>query len=151
MQLIVCKIRHIWAILLLIILVVATALMYKTKLTLARSRSACLRCLQNRTEEPECGRVTGSPYTSRRMRTPDTRTPFSSHTRMVGSIQSIQPHDSAASTRLDFSHTVNTQSILKAVAGFPWVGGEYRKTEMQMNANECMMFHWLSYNAVSQK
>lgn len=141
MQLIVCKIRHIWAILLLIIMLIATALMYKTKLTLARSRSACLRCLQNRTEEPECGRVTGSPYTSRRMRTPDTRTPFSSHTRMVGSIQSIQPHESAASTRLDFSHTVNTQSILKApssilkaVAGFPWVGDEYRKTEMQMNA-----------------
>lgn len=133
-QLIVCEIRHIWAILLLIILLIATALMYKTKLTLARSRSACLRCLQNRTEEPECGRVTGSPYTSRRMRTPDTRMPFSSHTRMVGSIQSIQPHESAASTRLDFSHTVNTQSILKAVAGSPRVGGEYRKTEMQMNA-----------------
>lgn len=64
--------------------------------TLARSRSACLRCLQNKTEDPECGLVTGSPYTSSRIRTPDTRIPFSSHTSIVGSIQSIQPHESAA-------------------------------------------------------
>lgn len=65
------------------------------KRTLAKSRSACLRCLQNNTEDPEWGLVTGSPYTNSRIRTPDTRTPFKSHTSRVGSIQSIQPHESA--------------------------------------------------------
>ncbi len=63
--------------------------------TLARSRSACLRCLQKRTDDSEWGLVTGSPYTSRRIKTPATRTPFISHTRRVGNIQSIHPQDSA--------------------------------------------------------
>lgn len=75
---------------------ISSAPSLKQKRTLAKSRSACLRCLQNNTEDPECGLVTGSPYTNNRIRTPDTRTPFNSHTSIVGSIQSIQPHESAA-------------------------------------------------------
>lgn len=75
----------------------------KKKSTLARSRSACLRCLQNKTEDPECGLVTGSPYTKSRIRTPDTRTPFRSHTSIVGSIQSIQPHESATKDKFFFN------------------------------------------------
>lgn len=80
-------------------------------LTLARSRSACLRCLQNRTEDSECGLVTGSPYTNSLIRTPATRTPFSSHTNRVGSIQSIQPHESAA----EYTHSISADSVPQSV------------------------------------
>ena len=60
-------------------------------LTLARSRSACFRCLQKVTEERECGRITGSPWTSSFTKTLRTITPFTSHKRIVGIIQSNQP------------------------------------------------------------
>lgn len=62
-----------------------------TELTLARSRSACFRCLQKVTEERECGRITGSPWTSSFTKTLKTMTPFTSHRRSVGIIQSNQP------------------------------------------------------------
>lgn len=61
------------------------------ELTLARSRSACFRCLQKVTEERECGRITGSPCTSSFKKTLRTITPFTSHKRSVGIIQSNQP------------------------------------------------------------
>lgn len=61
------------------------------ELTLARSRSACFRCLQKVTEERECGRITGSPCTSSFTKTLRTITPFTSHKRSVGIIQSNQP------------------------------------------------------------
>lgn len=60
-------------------------------LTRARSRSACFRCLQKVTEERECGRITGSPWTSSFTKTLRTITPFTSHKRSVGIIQSNQP------------------------------------------------------------
>lgn len=61
------------------------------ELTLARSKSACFRCLQKVTEERECGRITGSPWTSSFTKTLRTITPFTSHKRSVGIIQSNQP------------------------------------------------------------
>lgn len=61
------------------------------ELTRARSRSACFRCLQKVTEERECGRITGSPWTSSFTKTLRTITPFTSHKSSVGTIQSNQP------------------------------------------------------------
>lgn len=67
----------------------------QVSLTRSRSRSACRRWRQKRTEASEWGRVTGSPKTKSRTTAPSTSATFSAQKASVGHSHCDHPHGSS--------------------------------------------------------